>query len=221
MDQEKKSLTELWKNKRSRSLFILACYFIFMFMLIASIRMNSSAPVLTPSKQTPLFGTWNNYAYEIEFEQKEVKEIIEGKRYLNKQYFQYQNKQYYVENESLFEWKDQHLVKIEVIDFPFYQLTPSNLEKFLKKEFLYATTTFEDGIVKKEYHVPFSDFSETILKQESSFLGDVVFCSYEKEMDMIKIEIQIVRNDFFDQTNMVLSFSKKNEIEEFSNLIVD
>ena len=149
------TLREWWKVPRYRSLMILGFYAIFftgVFIYIDSIRPSYEQGL----KKDPLtsYIEMNNYEYEYTIQEGEETYHLLGTRYQSKERFRLKEtgEVYTVLNEQI-QGEVGSTELNELFSFSLFSLTPKRLGTVLKEIEPITTTTYQDGITKKEYRV--------------------------------------------------------------------
>jgi hypothetical protein len=216
-----KKIQEIWKNKRYRSLLILGGYLIF-FMFLGSI-FSYNGSVDTPTNKesgVTLNKVYNfeykykiNYLNDFDYPEKEVN--IEGKHYLEKDYFTvketgesyyFEKNKYYNATEKLKEIKDTMFFDITLI-------TPINLSKYLEKATLKKKNEdVETGMLEKEYELKIKDYLLIYDNEKTDIDGFITIKTYTKDNKPVKAILDLTN---FGKVIIEANYSKLNKVEPF------
>jgi hypothetical protein len=236
MKEKIKKAKELYANRRYRALFILGLYAIF-FMIVIAIFNTSSSAYVPIEEEKPKdvvldkFGKLNNYEYSYKIERVIGSDVIyynvDGKRYQNKEMFVINDdiNDYYTENSTIYIIRDN--LKEKVLEKPLtvdlLLLRPQNIVNLvLLSQLESKTDIYTDESVRKSYLLPVKDFIKLYFNEEVEENEKFISINtYEKDNEIIKVEIDLSSADQFDQYiidfhKLEFNYSNFDKVEEFN-----
>ncbi|MEG2311304.1 MAG: hypothetical protein RSB72_01240 [Bacilli bacterium] len=218
MEEEKKTnllakTKEIWKNKRYRSLIILAFYALFFVIVFVFLNINTNKAIKPPVPKTTIqnYAELSNYEFTLEVniikDNKEIKNICQGK---TNQKTTIINDRYYLKDDKIYEIVNDkiNLISNPFVDFDLFDLKPHNLATIIKKGVLNYETKYADGSIEKSYLV---------------LLADVIANFDDKKINDPKSSVEVIikeKNKQIKNIQLDLSNYRKYQDDHVSSYIV-
>lgn len=218
MQEEKKEnkAVEFFKNKRKRSAVMLVGWLIFISVLIGLIRSNQPPLPETPIDSEDTFASYEKYNYEYEIKESDEIYSLLGTRHRTKDKFTMNDSEYYLIDSKLYVLEDDYLVETDELSFiTLTELYPDKLSKFIKDEYLYATTNYQNNKVETTYQIPIKDFNQ-IETEEIAVLKVITINDEVVEVifDLTNLFLDM-SNGGYSNLEVTMKYSNINNIENF------
>ena len=203
-------IKNMWANKRYRSLLILMVYFIFFFILITGLRGsyqdndNNTNNSFSYDSIKEEYNNLTNYSYEI-FINEEA--IIVGNLDNNLNNFVYNNKNYTIINDVIYEEDDDNLKKVDLTN---KNIVFTMYDKLMLKDLVnYISTLNQNGIINENsFKLDFEIPNDYFLIEEEGFVNVTVLGNTINKIDEIIVDLTNNKNE---QTVIKMKVSDKND----------